>query len=58
MDGDRCLALIAWSYPQPLTGAEPLADGVAFHSHHLNCSVGGARVTPQAGDFYGGWITP
>ena len=58
VDGDRCLALIAWSYPQPLTGAEPLADGVAFHAHHLNCSVGGARVTPQAGDFYGGWITP
>jgi hypothetical protein len=48
---------VAWSYPHPLTGAEAIADCVAFYAHHLDCSVGGARVTPQSGGFYGGWIT-
>jgi uncharacterized protein (DUF427 family) len=58
VDDDLRLALVAWSYPQPLPGAEPLAECVAFYAHHLDCIVGGAMVTPQAGDFYGGWITP
>ena len=57
-DGARRLDLVAWSYPQPLPGAEALADCVAFYAHHLDCRVGGAPVTPQAGGFYGGWITP
>lgn len=58
VDGERRLAQVAWSYPQPLSGAEPLADCVAFYAHDLVCTVGGAKVTPQAGAFYGGWITP
>lgn len=41
-----------------MPGAEPLADCGAFYAHELDCTVGGARVTPQAGSFYGGWITP
>jgi hypothetical protein len=24
----------------------------------LTCSVGGLPATPQAGGFYGGWVTP
>ena len=58
VDGTRRLAQVAWSYPHPLPGAEPLADCVAFYAHDLDCSVGGATVTPQPGAFYGGWITP
>jgi uncharacterized protein (DUF427 family) len=58
VDGQRRLAHVGWSYPQPLPGAEPLADCVAFYAHHLDCSVDGARVIPQGGGFYGGWITP
>ena len=58
VEGQRRLDRVAWSYPQPLPGAEPLADCVAFYAHHLDCSVGGATVMPQAGGFYGGWITP
>ena len=58
VDGARCLPKVAWSYPQPLAGAEPLADCIAFYAHHLDCSVGGALVTAQPGGFYGGWITP
>ncbi len=52
------LAQVGWSYPHPLAGAERLKDHIAFYPHHLQCSVGGARVAPQAGGFYGGWITP
>jgi uncharacterized protein (DUF427 family) len=58
VDGARRLDRVAWSYPQPLAGAEALADCVAFYAHDLECTVGGAQVTPQAGAFYGGWITP
>jgi hypothetical protein len=58
VDGARCLAKVAWSYPQPLAGAEPLADCIAFYAHDLVCTVGGAQVTAQPGGFYGGWITP
>ena len=56
--GDRRLAGVAWSYPQPLAGAEALADCVAFYPAALDCRVDGAAVKPQPGGFYGGWITP
>ena len=56
--GDRRLDNVAWSYPQPLAGAEAVADCMAFYAADLQCSVGGAAVTPQAGGFYGGWVTP
>ena len=58
VDGADCLRQVAWSYPQPFAGAEPLADCVAFYAHELHCTVGGAPVRAQPGDFYGGWITP
>jgi uncharacterized protein (DUF427 family) len=56
--GDRRLPRVAWSYPQPLAGAEALADCVAFYPAALDCRVDGMAVTPQPGGFYGGWITP
>lgn len=58
VDGERRLPNVAWSYPHPLAGAEALAECVAFYPAHLDCTVGGAVVTPQPGGFYGGWITP
>ncbi len=58
VDGRRQLPNVAWSYPQPLAGAEPLAKCVALYPAGLDCTVGGERVTPQPGGFYGGWITP
>lgn len=57
VDGERRLSRVAWSYPQPLAGAEPLANCIAFYAHNLECTVDGARVVPQSGGFYGGWIT-
>lgn len=58
VDGDRKLQAHAWSYPEPLAGAEALAGCVAFYAHGLACSVGGLPATPQPGGFYGGWVTP
>jgi uncharacterized protein (DUF427 family) len=52
------LPRIAWSYPEPLAGAESIADHVAFYATGLACTVGGAPAQPQRGGFYGGWITP
>ena len=57
-DGPRRLEQVAWSYPEPLAGAEPIADCIAFYAHQLRCTVGGAQVVPQPGGFDGGWITP
>ncbi|CAN5180618.1 DUF427 domain-containing protein [soil metagenome] len=57
-DGPRTLAGVAWSYPQPLAGAEAIADCVAFYPARLDCRVDGEVVRPQPGGFYGGWITP
>ncbi len=56
--GARRLPRVAWTYPQPLAGAEALALCIAFYAHELECSVDGAKVQAQPGDFYGGWITP
>jgi uncharacterized protein (DUF427 family) len=58
VDGTRRTQSVAWSYPEPLAGAEVLADYVAFYPAMLACTVDGARVQPQPGGFYGGWITP
>ena len=56
--GRERLPGVAWSYPQPLPGAEALANCVAFYPAALDCRVDGQPVRPQPGGFYGGWITP
>ncbi len=49
----------AWSYPDPTPGFARIAGYVAFYAGPMEaCCVGDARVTPQPGQFYGGWITP
>ena len=58
MDGQRQLPGVAWSYPQPLAGAELLADRVAFYLGGLHGWIDDAPLRPQPGGFYGGWITP
>jgi uncharacterized protein (DUF427 family) len=48
----------AWFYHQPTRMYEELQNHVAFYPHKMEaCFVDGERVTPQAGGFYGGWIT-
>lgn len=56
--GRKQLPSHAWSYPQPMAGAESLADCVAFYARGLQCTVGGLPATAQPGGFYGGWVTP
>ena len=49
----------AWSYERPLPGYEAIAGHVAFYPGRVDEAwVDDDRVMPQAGDFYGGWITP
>lgn len=48
----------AWNYPHPSPGYELLRDRVAVYAQLMDeCTVDGEVVTPQPGDFYGGWIT-
>jgi uncharacterized protein (DUF427 family) len=48
----------AWTYPSPSPGYEALAGRVAVYPSRMDrCEVAGETVTPQEGDFYGGWIT-
>lgn len=47
-----------WTYPEPNRGFDGLSDRVALYPGKMDsCEVGGERVMPQAGGFYGGWIT-
>lgn len=56
--GERRIADIAWTYRDPAPGFEAIRDGYAFYASRVDEAwVGDERVTPQAGDFYGGWIT-
>ena len=56
--GTRDAVRAAWFYPSPSPGFEQLVDRVAVYPSAMDsCEVAGETVTPQAGDFYGGWIT-
>ena len=55
---DRRLARVAWSYEQPFDDAAALAGHLAFYASKVEATVGGERVVPQPGGFYGGWVTP
>ncbi len=49
----------AWDYPDPTPAFRALLGHVAIYAGAVDEAwVGGARVTPQPGDFYGGWVTP
>jgi uncharacterized protein (DUF427 family) len=48
----------AWSYPHPSPSYAALRGYLAFYASRVDqCYVEGELVTPQPGDFYGGWIT-
>ena len=56
--GDRRAERAAWYYPRPTPAFAPIAGAVAFYAGPMDaCYVGDEAVTPQPGDFYGGWIT-
>lgn len=56
--GDQLLPRVGWSYANPTAPFAALRDYVAFYAAPFDrCTVDGEQVTPQAGGFYGGWIT-
>jgi uncharacterized protein (DUF427 family) len=55
---DRTVDDVAWSYEQPIPAFEALRGYVAFYPSRVDaCYIDDERVTPQPGDYYGGWIT-
>lgn len=56
--GGRTAEDAAWSYPKPPRAYDAIRDYFAFYAEPMDaCFVGAERVTPQPGDFYGGWVT-
>jgi len=47
----------AWSYQTPTPRFVPISGFLSFMPSAVECYVDGERVLPQAGGFYGGWIT-
>lgn len=56
--GDQVLSKVAWYYPEPTEKFGAIAHYIAFYASPMDgCYVNGEKVTPQPGNFYGGWIT-
>lgn len=56
--GRRVARDVGWSYEQPTAAFRELAGHVTVHPERVGrCLVDGEVVRPQAGPFYGGWIT-
>ena len=56
--GDKQAENAAWGYATPNPTFALIQDHVAFYPHMMEaCYVDRELVQPQAGDFYGGWIT-
>ena len=48
----------AWGYLDPAHGYEAITGYITFYPSRVDaCYVDDEQVTPQEGDFYGGWIT-
>lgn len=58
VSNNRELTHVAWAYHKPSTRFIALKDHVAFYAHVMDaCYVDDEKVTPQPGNFYGGWVT-
>ena len=56
--GGRTAPRAAWAYDRPSPRFAALAGYLAFYPGGMDEAwVGGLRVVPQPGDFYGGWVT-
>jgi uncharacterized protein (DUF427 family) len=54
---DRTVPQVGWSYPNPTREFTGIRNWIAFYPAKVECFVAGERVDPQAGGFYGGWVT-
>ncbi len=48
---------VGWRYPKPYAEFADYAGWISFYPGLVQCTVDGEVVRPQAGGFYGGWIT-
>lgn len=56
--GDKYVKNAVWQYLNPTSTFLPLKGYYSFYASLMDaCYVNDELVTPQAGDFYGGWIT-
>jgi uncharacterized protein (DUF427 family) len=56
--GGRRAPGAAWTYPDPVPSFASLRGTVAVYPAAMDaCTVDGEQVRPQAGGFYGGWVT-
>lgn len=56
--GGRVADAAAWTYPEPTPSFEVIRGAIAVMPGAMErCVVDGETVVPQAGGFYGGWIT-
>lgn len=56
--GGKTAPAAAWTYRDPTPAFASIRDWVAFYAGPMDeCTVDDEIVTPQPGDFYGGWIT-
>ncbi|MEL7027064.1 MAG: DUF427 domain-containing protein [Pseudomonadota bacterium] len=56
--GSKVQRRAAWAYARPTPGFAAIRDFIAFYPGLMDaCFVGDEQVTPQPGDFYGGWVT-
>lgn len=46
-----------WSYASPSERFKQIDGYLSFYPGKVSCFVDGELVRPQAGDFYGGWVT-
>lgn len=46
-----------WSYESPTPRFSCIKSYLSFYAGPWTCFVDGEQVTPQPGDFYGGWMT-
>ena len=56
--GGRSSEAVGWSYPSPTPAFAAIKDFVSFYPGRVDaCFLDDEQVTPQEGNFYGGWIT-
>lgn len=56
--GEKRILNAGWYYKAPEKKFAPIKNHVAFYADKMDkCLVDGEVVTPQPGQFYGGWIT-
>ncbi|GGR22865.1 DUF427 domain-containing protein [Deinococcus ruber] len=56
--GGKTVPGAAWSYERPTAPFADIAGYVALYAGRVDrVTLDGETVTPQPGDFYGGWIT-